>query len=119
MSARHNLTSMKSMGAKSLVCSQRPRCPAYVSRSSSICWARTERLDLITIPKAGNRTDVHAVDMLVTQFEAAMRTKSLSFQLMIETAQGLANIYEIAAASSRNDSLHLGQNDLAASRWPG
>ena len=78
--------------------------------------ARTERLDLIMIPKAGNRADVYAVDMLVTQIEAAMRrTKRLSFQLMIETAQGLTNIDEIAAASPRNDSLHLGQNDLAAS----
>jgi len=78
--------------------------------------APTERLDLIMIPKAGNRSDVYAVDMLVTQIEAAMRrTKRLAFQLMIETAQGLGNIDEIASASLRNDSLHLGQNDLAAS----
>ena len=78
--------------------------------------APTERLDLIMIPKAGNRADIYAVDMLVTQIEAAMqRTKLLGFQIMIETAQGLANIDEIAAASPRNDSLHLGQNDLAAS----
>lgn len=78
--------------------------------------AHTERLDLIMIPKAGNRSDIYAVDMLVTQIETAMRrTKRLGFQIMIETAQGLANIDEIAAASIRNDSLHLGQNDLAAS----
>ena len=76
----------------------------------------TGRLDLIMIPKAGNHADVYAVDMLVTQIEAATRrVKPLAFQLMIETAQGLANIDEIAAASPRNDSLHLGQNDLAAS----
>ena len=78
--------------------------------------APTDRLDLIMIPKAGNHSDVYAVDMLVTQIEAAMgRKKPIGFQLMIETAQGLANIHEIAAASPRNDSLHLGQNDLAAS----
>lgn len=78
--------------------------------------APTERLDLIMIPKAGNRADVYAVDMLVTQIETAMqRRKPLAFQLMIETAQDLANIDEIASASPRNDSLHLGQNDLAAS----
>jgi len=78
--------------------------------------APTERLDLIMIPKAGNHADVYAVDVLVTQIEAAMhRSKRLAFQLMIETAQGLANIDAIAAASPRNDSLHLGQNDLAAS----
>jgi len=78
--------------------------------------APTERLDLIMIPKAGNRADIYAVDMLVTQIETAMRrTKPLAFQLMIETAQGLANIDKIAVASPRNDSLHLGQNDLSAS----
>lgn len=78
--------------------------------------APTERLDLIMIPKAGNRSDIYAVDMLVTQIETAMqRKKRLGFQIMIETAQGLANIDEIATASPRNDSLHLGQNDLAAS----
>ena len=78
--------------------------------------AHTERLDLFMIPKAGNRSDIYAVDMLVTQIETAMlRKKRLGFQIMIETAQGLANIDEIAAASNRNDSLHMGQNDLAAS----
>ena len=78
--------------------------------------APTQRLDLIMIPKAGNRADVYAVDAFVTQIEAAARrTKRLGFQLMIETAQGLANIDEIASASPRNDSLHLGHNDLAAS----
>jgi malyl-CoA/(S)-citramalyl-CoA lyase len=78
--------------------------------------APTERLDLIMIPKAGNRSDIYAVDMIVTQIETAMqRTKRLGFQIMIETAQGLSYIDEIATASPRNDSLHLGQNDLAAS----
>jgi len=81
-----------------------------------ILEAPTERLDLIVIPKAGNRADIYAVDMLVTQIETAMgRKKRIGFQIMIETAQGLANIDEIAAASPRNDSLHLGQNDLAGS----
>jgi malyl-CoA/(S)-citramalyl-CoA lyase len=76
----------------------------------------TERLDLIMIPKAGNAADIYAVDVFVTQIEQAMgRTKRLGFQIMIETAQGMANIDAIAAASSRNDSLHLGENDYAAS----
>jgi len=78
--------------------------------------AQTERLDLIMIPKAGNAADIYAVDVLVTQIEQAMgRKKPISFQIMIETAQGMANIDEIAAASPRNDSLHLGENDYAAS----
>ncbi len=34
---------------------------------------------------------------------------------MIETAQGMANIHEIAVASPRNESLNLGENDYATS----
>jgi malyl-CoA/(S)-citramalyl-CoA lyase len=37
--------------------------------------APTDRLDLIMIPKAGNQSAVYAVDMLVTQIEAAMGRK--------------------------------------------
>ncbi len=81
-----------------------------------ILEAPTERLDLILIPKAGTAADIYAVDMLVTQIEqSAGRKKPIAFQIMIETAQGMANIDEIAAASPRNDSLHLGENDYAAS----
>jgi malyl-CoA/(S)-citramalyl-CoA lyase len=81
-----------------------------------ILEAPTERLDLVLIPKAGNAADIYAVDVLVSQIEEAMGRKNrLGFQIMIETAQGMANIDEIAAASSRNDSLHLGENDYAAS----
>lgn len=81
-----------------------------------ILEAPTERLDLILIPKAGTAADIYAVDALVTQIEQAQgRKKKLGFQIMIETGLGMANIDEIAAASPRNDSLHLGQNDLATS----
>ena len=81
-----------------------------------ILEAPTERLDLILIPKAGTAADIYAVDMLVTQIEQSEgRKKPIAFQIMIETAQGMANIDEIAAASPRNDSLHLGENDYAAS----
>lgn len=76
----------------------------------------SQRLDLLLIPKAGTGADIYAVDMLVTQIEQAKgRQKRLGFEIMIETAQGMANINEIAGASSRNESLHLGQNDYAAS----
>jgi malyl-CoA/(S)-citramalyl-CoA lyase len=81
-----------------------------------ILEAPTERLDLVLIPKAGTAADIYAVDSLVTQIEQATgRKKRIGFQIMIETALGMANIEEIAAASPRNDSLHLGQNDYAAS----
>lgn len=76
----------------------------------------SHRLDLLLIPKAGTAADIYAVDMLVTQIEQVTgRDKPLGFEIMIETAQGMANIDEIAAASPRNESLHLGENDYAAS----
>lgn len=75
-----------------------------------------ERLDLIMIPKAGTAADIYAVDMLVTQVEDAMgRKKRIGFEIIIETALGMANVDEIAGASMRNESLHFGVADYAAS----
>jgi malyl-CoA/(S)-citramalyl-CoA lyase len=68
------------------------------------------------IPKVGTAADVYAVDMLATQIEAARgRTKRVGFELIIETALGLANVEAIAGASRRNESLHFGVADFAAS----
>jgi malyl-CoA/(S)-citramalyl-CoA lyase len=75
-----------------------------------------ERLDLIMIPKVGTAADIYAVDMLVTQVETAMkRKKRIGFELIVETALGMANVHEIAKASRRNESLHFGVADYAAS----
>ncbi|MCW5749727.1 MAG: CoA ester lyase [Alphaproteobacteria bacterium] len=75
-----------------------------------------ERLDLIMIPKVGTAADVYALDMLVTQIEQATgRSKRIGFELIIETALGMQNIHRIAAASRRNESLHFGVADYAAS----
>ena len=76
----------------------------------------SERLDLIMIPKVGTASDVYAVDMLVTQVETAKnRKKRIGFEMIIETALGMQNVHEIAAASKRNESLHFGVADYAAS----
>lgn len=75
-----------------------------------------ERLDMIMIPKVGTAADVYAVDMLVTQVEEAVgRKKKIGFELIIETALGMANVDEIAASSKRLESLHFGVADYAAS----
>ena len=75
-----------------------------------------ERLDLIMIPKVGTAADVYAVDMLVTQVEDARGYKKrIGFEHIIETALGMQNVDEIAAASKRNESLHFGVADFAAS----
>ncbi len=76
----------------------------------------SDRLDLIMIPKVGTAADVYALDMLVTQIETAKgRKKRIGFEHIIETALGMQNITEIAAASRRNESLHFGVADYAAS----
>lgn len=75
-----------------------------------------DRLDLIMIPKVGTPADVYALDMLVTQIETAKaRRKKIGFELIIETALGMQNVEAIAGASRRNESLHFGVADYAAS----
>ena len=78
--------------------------------------AAGDRLDMIMIPKVGTASDVYALDMQVTQIEDAKGFKKrIGFELIIETALGMQNISEIAAASPRNESLHFGVADYAAS----
>lgn len=75
-----------------------------------------DKLDLIMIPKVGTAADVYAVDMMVTQIEDAKKLKKrIGFELIIETALGMQNLAEIGAASKRNESLHFGVADYAAS----
>jgi malyl-CoA/(S)-citramalyl-CoA lyase len=75
-----------------------------------------ERLDQIMIPKVGCAADVYTVDALVTAIETAKgRTKKISFELIIESAAGIAHVEEIAAASPRLQAMSLGAADFAAS----
>jgi len=75
-----------------------------------------ERLDMFILPMVGNASDVYAVDMLTTQAERAVgRQKRIGFGMIIETPLGLSNVHAIAAASKRNESLHFGVADYAAS----
>ena len=75
-----------------------------------------ERLDQIMIPKVGCAADVYAVDALVTAIEAAKgRTKRISFEVIIESAAGIAHVEEIAASSPRLAAMSLGAADFAAS----
>jgi malyl-CoA/(S)-citramalyl-CoA lyase len=74
------------------------------------------RLDMILIPKVGVAQDVYAVDMLVTQIEAAKkREKRIGFEVLIETALGMANVEAIAQSSRRLEAMSFGVADYAAS----
>ncbi|MEM9579423.1 MAG: L-malyl-CoA/beta-methylmalyl-CoA lyase, partial [Pseudomonadota bacterium] len=57
-----------------------------------------ERLDQIMIPTVGCAADIYAVDALVSAIEAAKgRKKRISFEVIIESAAGIAHVEEIAA----------------------
>ena len=75
-----------------------------------------DRLDQIMIPKVGCAADVYAVDALVTAIERAKgRTKPISFEVIIESAAGIAHVEEIASSSPRLQAMSLGAADFAAS----
>jgi malyl-CoA/(S)-citramalyl-CoA lyase len=76
----------------------------------------SERLDNITIPKAGCAADIYAVDVLVSSVEqATARSKKIGFDILIETAAGLTNVNQIANSSTRIESMAFGAADFAAS----
>jgi len=75
-----------------------------------------ERCDMFIVPMVGNAKDVYMADSLTSQVETAVgRKKKIGFGLIIEATLGMMNVHEIAAASKRNESLHFGVADYAAS----
>ncbi len=75
-----------------------------------------DRIDQIMIPKVGCAGDIYAVDALVTAVERAKgRSKPINFEVIIESAAGIAHVEEIAAASPRMQAMSLGAADFAAS----
>ncbi|GJE55374.1 MULTISPECIES: HpcH/HpaI aldolase/citrate lyase family protein [Methylobacterium] len=74
------------------------------------------RLDMILIPKVGVAADVYAIDVLTTQIEQAKkREKKIGFEVLIETALGMANVEAIAQSSPRLEAMSFGVADYAAS----
>merc|ERR550514_2442559 len=64
----------------------------------------------------GNAKDVYCVDAITTQVENSVgRKKRVGFGMIIEATTGMMNVHEIAGASRRNESLHFGVADYAAS----
>ncbi len=75
------------------------------------------RLDEIMMPKVERASDVVAMDLLLTQVEknAGLPVGHIGIEAQIETAQGLINVEEICAASSRLETIVFGPADFAAS----
>ena len=73
-------------------------------------------LDCIMIPKVQHAHEVHFVDHLLRMIETNVSLdKRIGIEAQIETATGLKNVYEIAHASDRMETLIFGPADMSAS----
>jgi malyl-CoA/(S)-citramalyl-CoA lyase len=76
-----------------------------------------DKLDVIMVPKVEGPWDIHYIDRLLAQLESkAGLEKPLLVHAILETALGVTNLEEIAAASPRMQGMSFGPADLAASR---
>jgi malyl-CoA/(S)-citramalyl-CoA lyase len=76
-----------------------------------------DRLDVIMVPKVEGAWDIHYVDRLLAQLEGKHGIRRpILVHAILETAQGVANVEEIAQASPRMQGMSFGPADLAASR---
>ena len=76
-----------------------------------------DKLDVIMVPKVEGPWDIHYVDRLLAQLEAKAKVKKpLLVHAILETAQGVTNLEDIATASPRMQGMSFGPADLAASR---
>ena len=75
------------------------------------------KLDVIMLPKVEGAWDIHYLDQLLAQLEAKHAVqKPILIHAILETAEGVNNVADIAAASPRMHGISLGPADLAASR---
>jgi malyl-CoA/(S)-citramalyl-CoA lyase len=76
-----------------------------------------DKLDVVMIPKVEGDWDIHFVDQYLALLEARHHLKKpILIHAILETAQGVNNVVDIAAASPRMHGMSLGPADLAASR---
>jgi malyl-CoA/(S)-citramalyl-CoA lyase len=75
------------------------------------------KLDVIMLPKVDGPWDIHYLDQLLAQLEARHQLKKpILIHAILETAQSVNNVENIATASPRMHGMSLGPADLAASR---
>jgi malyl-CoA/(S)-citramalyl-CoA lyase len=76
-----------------------------------------DKLDVVMLPKVEGVWDIHYLDQLLAQLEARNQIKRpILIHAILETAEGVDNVADIAAASPRMHGISLGPADLAASR---
>jgi malyl-CoA/(S)-citramalyl-CoA lyase len=91
--------------------------PWFLDDMAEIVAAVGNKLDVIMIPKVEGPWDIHFVDQYLALLEARHEVRTpILLHALLETAQGVKNVEEIAAASPRMHGMSLGPADLAASR---
>jgi malyl-CoA/(S)-citramalyl-CoA lyase len=76
-----------------------------------------DRLDVVMVPKVEGPWDIHFVDQYLALLEARHAIKRpILIHAILETAEGVNNVVDIARASPRMHGMSLGPADLAASR---
>ena len=82
-----------------------------------IVGAVGDKLDVVMLPKVEGPWDIHYLDQLLAQLEARHGIeKPILIHAILETAEGVKNVADIATASPRMHGMSLGPADLAASR---
>ena len=91
--------------------------PWFLDDVTEIVGAVGDKLDVLMLPKVEGPWDIYFTDQLLAQLEAKHGVKKpILIHAILETAQGVKNVEEIAAASPRMHGMSLGPADLAASR---
>lgn len=91
--------------------------PWFLDDMAELVSKAGRQLDVLMIPKVEGAFDIHYVDQLLAQLEAkAELSRPILLHAILETAEGVARVEEIALASPRMQGISLGPADLAASR---
>lgn len=91
--------------------------PWHLDEITEIVAKAGDKLDVIMVPKVEGPWDIFYIDQLLASLEAKYGVKKpLLLHAILETAEGVMNVDQIAAASPRMQGISLGPADLAASR---
>src|SRR6202167_1501446 len=91
--------------------------PWFIDDMTRLLGEIGDKLDVVMVPKIEGDWDIHFVDQYLALLEARNGLKRpILVHAILETAQGVNNVEEIATASPRMQGMSLGPADLAASR---
>ena len=91
--------------------------PWVLDDLTELVTAIGDKLEVVMVPKVEGAWDIQYVDRLLAQLEAkAKLDRPILIHAILETALGVVNLEEIAAASPRMQGMSFGPADLAASR---